>query len=162
MELQHMSNIKFLPGRIEIIYNENHEELIETRFNGVDEWIIRIQNKKLTQLETSIIELNETSNKKPKIELPNIREIIDYITSKSNFEHDNAELQEHFLGTMLNSRDDHKTYFAFDSRIRNAKEKIAKTHKGNWESHETRELGTKKRVKVFTFEKLEDQLNIEE
>lgn len=157
-----MSNIKFLPGRIEIKYNENHEELIETRFNGVDEWIIRIQNKNLIQPETSIIELNETSNKPKKVDLPNKSEIIDYITSKSNFEHDNAELQEHFIGRILNSRDDQKTYFAFDSRIRNAKDKIAETYDGNWESHETRELGTKKRVKVFTFVKLDDQSNIEE
>ena len=155
-----MSNIKFLPGRIEIIYNEKHEELIETRFNGVDEWIIKIQNKNLKQPETSIIELNDISNKTPRVDLPNIHEIIEYITSKPNFKHDNAELQEHLIGKVLNSRDDYKTYFAFDARIRSAKEKITKTHVGNWESNETRVLGKRKRVKVFTFVKFNNYSSI--
>lgn len=155
-----MSEMKYLPGRVEIIFNTNSEELIETRFNGVDEWIVKIQSKHQTETKSYLGEKNEKSSIISKANLPNIEKIIDYITTKQDFEHDSAELHEHFLGKRLNSRDDQKTYFTFDARIRKAKEKIAQIHNGHWESQKKRKLETRKRVKVFTFVKSNNQLNV--
>lgn len=155
-----MSEMKYSPGRVEIFFNKNSEELIETRFNGVDEWTVKIQSKQQTKIESRVGEKIEKPNIISKVDLPDVEEIIDYITTKQDFEHDNAELHEHFLGKKINSRSDRKTYFSFAVRISKAKEQIAQKYNGSWESLKKRDLGKRKRVKVFTFVKSNNQSNV--
>ena len=86
------------------------------------------------------------------IKSPSVDSIVNYITSKPNFEHDNADLQKHFLNRILESRGkDKNLYFAFAAKINKAKNKIENENNGHWESNETKKLGEKRHVKIFTF-----------
>lgn len=92
-----------------------------------------------------------------KEQLPTKEDVRDYITSKPDFEHNYADLQEKFLGRRIISRGaDQKLYLAFDGIVRRAKEQIAKEHKGEWKIIGHIDLGLKTRISVFKFVKSEE------
>jgi len=152
-----MAAIKFEYGKIEITYNVGSEKLVGTTFNGTDEWVIKIEQSGSNQPQSIVIEKTEPTDSFSKDDLPAMDDVINYIISKPNFEYHNAELQEHFLGRILNSRVDQRLYFAFDMLIRKVKENIENQYSGTWNSSETTKLGRRKRVKVFKFVKSDDR-----
>lgn len=121
-------------GEFLIKYDPNVESL-SVESMGIGRWVINITNDEQIRTKT-----------------PSVDSIIDYITSKPNFEHDNAVLHEHFLNRVIESRgDDKKLYFAFAAKVRKAKIKIESKYNGFFVITGTRELGIKKYVKIFTF-----------
>lgn len=146
-----MAITRYEPGRFEIIYDIDTESLSE-EFNGDGQWTIKISKLKNKQIFLGVEDTTATQFIKP--DLPSVKDVEDFIMNKPNFEHDNAEIQEHFLNRALESRGaDKKLYFAFVNIIRKAKENIAITINGNWESHGTRQLENRKHAKVFSFKR---------
>ena len=141
-------------GKLEIKYNTELESLsVVSEHPG--QWIINITDK-TTKRDTVLKEVN-FKHTTVKLDLPDLNNVVDFITSKTNFEHDNAEIQEHFLGRILESRgEDKRLYFAFANLIRKAKDVIEEEFKGKWESRKTRKLANRVHVKVFVFTKDEN------
>ena len=148
-----MSSVTHTIGNFVISYDAEVESL-SVATDNVGRWIIDIVSKK--NKKETIVNDNEFVQPSTKIKPPSVDSIVDYITSKPNFEHDNAILQQHFLNRILESRgEDKNLYFAFAAKVNKAKAKIQNQNDGKWESNETRELGKKRHVKVFIFKKEE-------
>ena len=146
-----MASITHNIGNLEIKYDMELESLSIVS-DRAGQWIINITNKP-TEFNADVKEDN-FKHTNVKLDLPDLKSVVNFITSKPNFEHDNAEIQEHFLGRILESRgEDKRLYFVFANLIRKAKDAIESEFEGEWESTETRELGKKRHVKVFTFKK---------
>ena len=144
-----MVNFETKDNRIEIVYDSKTELLVGPIYNGI-EWIIKIKNKESVNIQKVSESKYETFSKD---DLPTVDDIIKFIESKPNFEHDNAEIHEEFLGRVIRSRDETKLYHALATTIRKAKDNIEKKYNGKWESNKKRSLQNSKPVKVFTFNK---------
>ena len=134
-------------GRILVVYDSKTELLVGPIYNGI-EWIIKIKNKESVNIQKISESKHETFSKD---DLPTVDDIIKFIETKPNFENDNAEIHEEFLGRVIRSRDEPKLYHAFATIIRKAKDNIKTRYKGEWESNKKRSLKDSKPVKVFTF-----------
>lgn len=130
------------------------------------------QIEKLTELRSNIkfeekkelIEEKEPQTKTPTLivipkeeTLPTMEEIIRYITTKQDYEHNTVELQEKLYGKRIKARDEPKLYNVFDGIIRRARKQIAETYNGTWDGSETRPLGGKTHVTVYRFKKSTDE-----
>ena len=144
-----MANITHNINKFLIEYDINIESLSVVS-NNAGQWTVNIISKN-NQNETLEKE-NNLVHPSPITKSPSVNSIVDYITSKENFEHDNADLQEHFLNRILESRgEDKNLYFAFAAKVNKAKTRIELDHNGIFVSNETRELAKKRHVKVFIF-----------
>lgn len=144
-----MASVTHNIGSLVISYNADVESL-SVASDNVGHWIIDIVSKK--NKKETIANSNDFIQPLVKTKSPSVDSIIYYITSKPKFEHDNADLQEHFLNRILESRgEDKNLYFAFAAKVNKAKNKIELDHNGTFVSNETRELAKKRHVKVFIF-----------
>ena len=149
-----MASITHNIGKLEINYDTKIESLSVVS-ERAGQWTINIIDRTVKTKTTT----EQVRNKHTfyKTELPNVDVVINFIKSKPNFEHDNAEIQEHFLGRILESRgEDKKLYFSFANLIRKAKDVIEEEFKGKWDSRKTRKLANRVHVKVFEFIKDEN------
>lgn len=148
-----MASITHNIGKIVIEYDAKVESLSVVS-NNAGQWTINIISE--NQQNENLVNDNDLKQLPIRTKSPSVDSIVDYITSKPNFEHDNADLQEHFLNRILESRgEDKNLYFSFAAKVNKAKQKIENKNDGRWESNETRELGKKRHVKVFIFKKEE-------
>jgi hypothetical protein len=74
--------------------------------------------------------------------IPTVEEIVDYLETKNDYRHDNAELQLHFLGRVLNSREERQLYYKMRNIVKKAKDQIAKENEGMWVDAGTRSIET--------------------
>lgn len=84
---------------------------------------------------------------------PTAEDVGEYIRTLDNYTYDSAIIQEHFLGRVLNSRDDANLYHKLGEMIREATDEIKNNEKGEWKFIGLRKLSKTKRVKTFTFVK---------
>ncbi len=163
-----MAKLRTKAGIITLEY-DSKAETIETEYNGIDEWVFKIiktksemkptlssfASAKLDKIETNTIalEYKELEDIKP-------QDIIEYLKTKQDFEHDTIELQEHFLKRRVISRDERKLYFAFDKLIRKAKDLIAEEYHGTWEASATRKsYGGRHYANIYKLRKAEQRTN---
>ena len=95
-----MANITHNINKFLIEYDINVESLSVVS-NNAGQWTINIiskNNQSKTLKKENVIEHPLPITKSPSVDI-----IIDYITTKPNFEHDNADLQQHFLNRILAS-----------------------------------------------------------
>ena len=146
-----MASITHNIGKFAIEYDAEVESLSIVS-NNAGQWTINIispnhQKKTLVKDNNFVQPVTRTKS-------PSVDSIVDYITSKPNFEHDNADLQQHFLNRILEARGkDENLYFSFAAKVAKAKDKIKLEHNGIFVSTETRKLAKKRHVKIFTFKK---------
>jgi hypothetical protein len=87
------------------------------------------------------------------IKFPSVEGVIEYIRSLDSYTYDNALVQEHFLGRVLDSRDEANLYHKLKDVINRAKERIQKEENGKWKEKGSRSLSKTRRAKQFTFVK---------
>ncbi len=93
-----------------------------------------------------------------KKQLPTKEEVLTYLATKPDFEHNNADLQEHFLGRRLNSRVDQKLYLNLFEIVKRAKKQIVKEHGGEWKVTGHIDFGIHSRISVFKLVKSDEPL----
>lgn len=74
--------------------------------------------------------------------IPEVNDIIKYLETKMNYRHDNAELQQHFLGRVLNSREERALYYKLRNLVNKAKDQLAERNEGQWIDVDTRSIDT--------------------
>ena len=120
------------------IYETSHEKRELTK----------LQTQTPTQ-KTDALEHTQSNETKS----PTVEEVIEYIRSLDSYTYDNALVQEHFLGRVLDSRDEANLYHKFKDVINRAKERIQKEENGKWKEKGSRSLSKTRRAKQFTFVK---------
>ena len=149
-----MNTLKITKGNAILEYTGSAEDLKDM----VRDFLLSdVKNPITTQPPNvvDIIEPPQTHLESEKPKFPSKEELIDYITSKPEFEHTGAELQKKFLGRRLDSRKDQKLYLSFYGIIDRAKNRIAKQHGGEWKMTGNIALGTRTRIPIFKFVKFE-------
>ncbi|MCE8424492.1 MAG: hypothetical protein J5U17_01780 [Candidatus Methanoperedens sp.] len=122
--------------------------------------ILDLQPKSIVPIKVEQIKSIESSPIIPvdraKVQLPTKDEVITYLSTKPDFEHNYADLQQKFLGKRLSSRGtDKKLYLAFDGIVRRAKDQIAKEHNSEWKVTGHIDLGFKTHISIFKLVKSE-------
>jgi len=149
-----MASITHNIGKFIIDYDIEVESLSVVSDNA-GQWIVNIISK--NQQNKTLVEENDLKHPLTRTKSPSVDSIVNYITSKPNFEHDNADLQEHFFNRILKSRgEDENLYFSFAAKVRKAKNNIENENDGRWESNVTRKVANRTHVKIFTFKKDEN------
>jgi hypothetical protein len=88
-------------------------------------------------------------------QLPSVEDIMEYLHTKKYYSHDNAELQKHFLGRVLNSREERQLYYKFRSIVKKAKNILAEADEGMWIDAGYRSIETGK-VKITRLDSIHD------
>jgi len=119
---------------------------IEFEFEGEEEEILRLYQRVVTMVGQPVSSKTEIEDP----ELPSDKEVIQYIISKPNFEHDIFDVQERFFGKRFTSRDKEtrRMYHRIHRQLRGVRETIEKQVKGKFVST-TGDKG----VKRYTFKK---------
>lgn len=141
--------LKVTKGNITLEYIGSTDAIKEIMLD-----IIELQPKVRVPIKVESTEQSRPLSLTPiegvKKQLPTKEDVINHLATKPDFEHNNAELQEKFLGRRISSRgDDQKLYLAFDGIVRRAKEQIAKEQNAEWKVTGHIDLGFKTRIAVF-------------
>ncbi len=107
----------------------------------------------IPETNSSNVSLRESPESGTYFDLPTDQQVIDFITSKPDFEYHTVELQEKFLGKRLRYRENPILYGAFDRIIHRATTQIAKMNNSKWEHFKTIPLGGKTHVSVYRLAK---------
>jgi hypothetical protein len=151
-----MVTIDSKQGDLHIKYDPRYETL-ETKY-GHDEWTFTIRANVSTLVPASVpvssdglsdsVDLQPSST----VELPSVERMVEFLSSKPNYRHDSAGVQEHFLGRIIRSRGpDQQLYHSLATVVRNARDSISEKHEGEWLSPGKRRIEGLKPVKIFEF-----------
>lgn len=84
---------------------------------------------------------------------PTVDDVVKYITSRDNYTYDNALVQEHFFGRVLDSRVEANLYHKLKDITNRAKDRIQEEENGKWKEKGIRHISKTRRAKQFTFVK---------
>lgn len=94
---------------------------------------------------------SQENNQSCEAECPTVDDVVEFIRSLENYTYDNALVQEHFLGCILDSRVNANLYHKLKDIINRAKNTIQKEEIGKWKEKGYRSLSKTRRAKQFTF-----------
>jgi len=109
-----------------------------------------------TVIKPSVIESSPMIIGNNEERLPTEQELVDYIVSKPDFEHNSAEIQQRFLKRYIKSKDEMQLYHRFIQVLRNAREDIAIENNGKWIEAGSITLQGKSHVMNYKFVKQEE------
>lgn len=93
------------------------------------------------------------------VNFPTLEDIIEYIKLKENYTYDNFQIQEHFFGRILSSREENGLHRKLIDLINRAKYNIGEEEKGRWKDDGFRKISNTQRTKVHTFVKQKSHIN---
>lgn len=129
-------------------YEDELEKVQETMLNVIElRQRIRVPFRVQSSQSSKPVPLTPISEVKEK--LPTKEEVVNYLSTKPDFEHNNADLQQKFLGRRINSKRDQKLYLTFYEIVKRAKKQIVKEYGGEWKVTGHIDFGVYTRISIF-------------
>ena len=92
-------------------------------------------------------EKHSSKTKTQAIRIPNVDELMSYLTTRDKFQHDILEIEDVFLGQRVTARNNQTAYRRLNEALQKARHKIELTKQGKFEA----QLTSSKNLKRYVF-----------
>lgn len=150
-----MANLRITKGNIVLEYGGSSDEVKELLFDILERKTVnRVVIGKTPESKSDVQEPPQlTPMEEVRERLPSKQDVINYIVSKPNFEHNSAEIQERFLNRHIKSKEEVRFYYNFAQILRDARADIVREYNGKWIDIGSTTLKGRSHVKNYKFVK---------